>query len=105
MAYVKYLDIASSLGIEKGCVLHISSDISALLLSCMRNGEAFEPDLFIDSFIDAVGGDGVLLFPTYNWGFCSGKTFDCRQTPCDTGILAASALKRKDFKRTGHPIY
>jgi aminoglycoside 3-N-acetyltransferase len=109
MAYVKCADIAGFLGIEKGGVLHVSSNISALLVSCMRNGEAFEPSLlvgsFIDSLIGAVGCEGTLIFPTYNWGFCSGKTFDYRETPCGTGALAASALKRKDFKRTRHPIY
>ncbi|MCM1264210.1 MAG: AAC(3) family N-acetyltransferase [Butyrivibrio sp.] len=45
------------------------------------------------------------MFPTYNWDFCGGKTFDYKSTPCMTGTLGALALKRKDFVRTKHPIY
>jgi aminoglycoside 3-N-acetyltransferase len=104
MAYVKYSEIVKSLNIEKGGVLHVSSDVSALSLNCMRNGEMFDPNVFIDSITASVG-EGTLLFPTYNWGFCSGRTFDYRNTPCNTGILAAAALARDDFRRTRHPIY
>jgi len=46
-----------------------------------------------------------LIFPTYNWGFCSGKLFDYYITPSETGSLSNLALKRKDFRRTKHPIY
>jgi aminoglycoside 3-N-acetyltransferase len=105
MAYIKYLDIADCLEIKKGDALHVSSDVSALMLICMRNGEVFDPDLFVDSLIEAVGSEGSLLFPAYSWIFCSGNTFDYRNTPCRTGVLAASVLRRKDFRRTRHPIY
>ena len=105
MSYIKYSEIASRLNIKKGDILHLSSDISALAINGLRNGENFDANVFIDSFMDIIGSNGTLIFPTYTWDFCSGKTFDYRSAPCKTGVLAAATLKRKDFKRTRHPLY
>ena len=46
-----------------------------------------------------------MLFPTYNWDFCKGITFDYMNTPSKTGSLGSIALSREDFKRSRHPIY
>ena len=55
--------------------------------------------------IEIVGPTGTIILPTYNWGFCHGEVFDYRKTLGKTGGLGNIALKRKDFKRTKHPIY
>lgn len=46
-----------------------------------------------------------MLIPTFNWGFCKGKTFDYNKTCSESGALGNAALKRNDFVRTKHPIY
>jgi aminoglycoside 3-N-acetyltransferase len=100
-----YDKMLHQLDIHKGDILLVSSDIRKLILACMRQGEKFDVNLFLDSLINAVGEAGTLLLPTYNWDFCKGITFDYYKTPSQTGALGAAALERGDFKRSKHPIY
>jgi len=71
----------------------------------LRNEGKLDLNIFIDSLINKIGKNGTLLFPTFNWGFCSGETFDYNKTVSNTGALTNTALKRDDFTRTKHPIY
>lgn len=105
MEYTRLADIPRKLGVKKGDKLFISSAVRELLRVCRENGE--DPDLneLIDAFIEAVGEEGTLIFPTYNWGWCGGVTFDYKHTPSEVGALSQTALNRDDFKRTKHPIY
>ena len=103
--YISYKEIPSHLGLRRGGVVFVSSDITNLGLNCMEHGEKFSTNALIDAFLDTIGPNGTLIFPTYNWGFCQGKTFDYHKTKCETGALGITALKRPDFKRTRHPIY
>lgn len=103
--YISYKLIPSILGIEKGDIILLSSDITDLFLQCQEHGEVFDVNILLDHFQEAIGEDGTLLIPTYNWGFCQGKTFDYQKTPSKTGAIGNAALRRKDFIRTKHPIY
>ncbi len=103
--YISYREIPYKLGLKKGDVILLSSDITRLVYYSFKNRERFDINNFLDSFIDAIGKDGTLLLPTYNWDFCHGVTFDYLNTPSETGDLSVYALKRNDFKRTTHPIY
>jgi aminoglycoside 3-N-acetyltransferase len=103
--YISYERIVDYLDINEGDVLLVGSDITLLGLSAYYKGEQFVPNRFIDSIIRKIGQNGTLLFPTYNWGFCKGETFDYKNTVSRTGSLSNAALKRKDFVRTKHPIY
>lgn len=103
--YVSYSKIADHLDIKSGDIILVGSDIFKLMFTAKKHGEIFDADKFIDSFTKKLGNGGTLLFPTFNWGFCSGKRFDIRNTPSQTGYLSNVALKKNDFIRTGHPIY
>ncbi len=103
--YKSYQLLPSLMGLEKGDVVLLTSDITDLFLQCQEHGEVFSPNLLLDGFQEAVGDEGTLLIPTYHWGFCQGKTFDYRKTPGKTGALGNAALRRQDFHRTKHPIY
>lgn len=105
MNYISYKEIVKYLNIKNGDRILISSDITNLVITSQENNEKFEINEFINSIIDAIGENGTLVFPTYNWGFCKGKTFDYYKTRSKTGILGTTALKRTDFKRSNHPIY
>lgn len=105
MAYIKYLDLPKHWGLEHGDVVLLTSDIMQLMFTTMRNGERFDRDAFIDSILEAIGKEGTLLIPTFNWDFCHGVTFDYYKTPCKTGALGGFALGRADFRRTMHPLY
>lgn len=103
--YISYKKIPSVLKIEKGDVILLTSDITDLFLQCQENGEILDVNILLDNFQEAIGEEGTLLVPTYNWGFCQGKAFDYKKTPSKTGAIGNAALRRKDFTRTKHPIY
>ncbi|MCR4892706.1 MAG: AAC(3) family N-acetyltransferase [Lachnospiraceae bacterium] len=103
--YVSLKDIPKYFGLEKGDSVWLSSDIKSLLYSCIEHGDSRDMNVLIDGIIGEIGPEGTLLIPTFNWDFCKGKTFDIRTTPCKTGVIGKTALKRDDFKRTQHPIY
>ena len=103
--YVKLRDLAKELHIKKGDKLFVTSDIKELLYKAYENNDDTDLNVLIDGIIDIIGEEGSLVFPTFNWSFCGGKTFDYKKTPCKTGSLGTLALKRDDFKRTKHPIY
>jgi len=86
-------------------ILLVASDISMYAYDKAKETGHFKADELIDGYIDMVGKNGTLLFPTYNWDFCEGKTFDIREVNSQTGRLSNTALSRSDFIRTRHPIY
>ena len=97
--------IPSVLKIEKGDIVLLTSDITDLFLQCQDNGEFLDVNILLDHFQEAIGEEGTLLIPTYNWGFCQGRPFDYKKTPSKTGAIGNAALRRNDFIRTKHPIY
>lgn len=103
--YISYQKLPSILKIEKGDVILLTSDITDLFLQSQENGEILDVNILLDNFQEAIGEEGTLLIPTYNWGFCQGKAFDYKKTPSKTGAIGNAALRRKDFTRTKHPIY
>lgn len=103
--YISYKMIPFVLKIEKGDVVLLTSDITDLFLQCQDNGEILDVNILLDHFQEAIGEEGTLLIPTYNWGFCQGKPFDYKKTPSKTGAIGNVALRRNDFIRTKHPIY
>ncbi|MEC1743429.1 AAC(3) family N-acetyltransferase [Schinkia azotoformans] len=105
MSYIRLNEIFQKIEIGAGDILLIGSDITLLALESLRNGEKFNADNFIDCIIEKVGDNGTIMFPTYNWDFCKGVGFDYNKTLSKTGALTTAVLKRKDFKRTKHPIY
>jgi aminoglycoside 3-N-acetyltransferase len=105
MAYIPFLTAIEDIEIQKDDILLVSSNVVRLLKIMKDNEGLFDPNLIIDKLKAITGSEGTLLFPTYNWDFCRGLPFDYYKTPSMTGSLSRIALKRKDFKRTEHPIY
>lgn len=103
--YMELKHFWDKLGIEEGDIVFISSDVKRLLATARMHREPLDLNILIDALIRLVGKEGTVIFPTYNWDFCSGKTFDIKKTRCKTGSLGTVALKRDDFRRTQHPIY
>ena len=103
--YIPLSDYAKHMQIQKGDTIFISSDAKTMLLDALENESDMNLNLFIDGLLQAVGNEGTVVFPTYNWDFCKGKTFSYLKTKCKTGALGDIALKRSDFLRTKHPIY
>lgn len=103
--YIRLEEYPRYMGIKKGDTVFISSDVKIMLWDARENEGKMDLGLFIQALKDAVGDSGTVIFPTYNWDFCSGKAFDYKKTSCKTGALGMLALKQHDFRRTKHPIY
>ena len=97
--------IAEAIPLERGDCTLIASDIKNMCMD-MDYDEAKENlNRFIDLLKEKVGSEGTLLFPTYNWNFCKGVTFNYKKTHSKTGALSTIALRREDFTRTHHALY
>lgn len=106
MCYIKFRNIMREMKrVHEGDVVYVVSDILRLAKTAFENGENFSPDEFIDTILEKVGNTGTVLIPTFNWDFCRGVPFDYRNSPSQSGALGNTALRRKDFRRTCHPIY
>jgi aminoglycoside 3-N-acetyltransferase len=101
------------LGICKGDVLYVSSDIT-MPLRMAQEDLGFRDEESINNFLNAlidtikqvVGEAGTVLFPMYNWDFCKGVPFDSKTTKSKVGSLNNFVLKnRSEFRRTRHPLY
>jgi aminoglycoside 3-N-acetyltransferase len=92
-------------GVESGDFLLVHSSISRTLRHLKAAGEPSSPEVLLDSFLEAVGPEGTLLFPLFNFDFTQGHAFDIRSTPSQMGALTEAARARRDVVRTGHPIY
>ncbi len=91
--------------IGKGDCVYVVSDMLELAKAYREQGIRLDLNNLIDGIQQIVGKEGTLLFPTFNWDFCKGVGFDSHSTPVRTGALSKTALARKDFDRTAHPLY
>lgn len=103
--YITLQNLAANLHLNKGDNVFVTSDVKQLLYDLYEHNDETDLNILIDGIIDIIGEEGTLVFPTFNWSFCKGVTFDIKKTPCKTGSLGTLALKRNDFRRTKHPIY
>jgi aminoglycoside 3-N-acetyltransferase len=90
-------------GIQEGDTVLIHSSLKRTL---KRVGDISNPiEAIIKTFQNAVGPNGTLLFPLFNFSFTEGIPFDIRTTPSKMGALTEAARKMPGAMRTGHPIY
>lgn len=102
-SYINYSEIFNNIDfIERGDIVYVISDIFNLV-KIYR--EDFDVNVFLESLMTKVGKEGTILIPTFNWDFCQGKVFDYTKTKSQVGALGNASLRRKDYKRTKHPIY
>ncbi len=108
-----FINCLTELGIKKGDILYVSSDIKTLLFNMAteygiksKSGRNEALHELINTFQSAVGCEGTLLFPVFSWDWCRGKGFDIKNTKSEVGTLQNWVLEnRNDFTRTHHPIY
>lgn len=60
---------------------------------------------FVSIFKNAVGKDGSLLIPAYNYEFIKGKTFDPLNSESHVGYLSNFLLNSKKYPVTNDPIF
>lgn len=104
-AYIPYKEIARKLGIDKGDCLLLTSDILKLAMKARKHEKEFDVNAFINSFIDALGPEGTLLIPAFNFDLEHNDHYDIARTEPMTGALAVAAMKRSDFRRTSNALH
>ena len=103
--YVSYLEIPSMLGLSKGDIVYLSSDIMGFAWNAKQHGEIFDTNQLIDAFLEKITEEGTLLIPTFNFDFSNKGIYDYKNTRSTTGALGNVALNRSDFRRTKHPMH
>lgn len=98
-------DFINQLPIFNGDIVLFTSNAIQLGHYFYKNKQRFDSNNFFDLLLSKIGNQGTILFPTYNWDFCNGITFDYKKTPSKTGSISQAALKHPAFRRTKHPIY
>ncbi len=87
------------LGVQTGDTLLVHSSYKSL------GGVDGGPQTVIDALLAALGADGTLIMPSFNFDFNKGKQWDVRSTPSQMGILTEFVRKDPRAKRVFHPIY
>lgn len=92
-------------GLQPGDTVLIHANCIRAMVTLRRHGLPATPENVLRSLLQAVGENGTLLFPLFNFDFCSGKPFDIRRTPSQMGALSEAARLFDGAVRTAHPIY
>jgi aminoglycoside 3-N-acetyltransferase len=92
-------DSFRELGVEGGDTVLVHSSYKSL--GPVIGG----PRAVIDALQEALGPDGTLIMPTFNFGFCEGEPFDARTTRSHMGVLTELVRTDPNSKRVEHPIY
>ncbi len=108
-----FIKTCTELGVSKGDIIYISSDVTHLTLDAVRKcsirGKSGMDEFygqFVDALQEMVGDTGTLLIPMFTWSFCRGIPYDVKTTQGEVGVLGNWVLNnRTDFLRTEHPLY
>ncbi len=98
-------ELPQKCGVRPGMVVVLMADLTRMAWRSRRSGQAFSAAAPLDSFIHAVGPQGTVLVPTYNFDLRSGEAYDPLRTPPITGALGIAALAHPAFRRTSHPLH
>ena len=94
-----------SAGVEQGDTLLVHSSISRTLRRVVKMGGKADPTIIVESFLRALGEQGTLIAPLFNFEFTQGVPFDIRESKSAMGSFTETVRKWPGAVRTGHPIY
>ncbi len=94
-----------SAGVRAGDTLLVHSSLRRTLRECKDAGFDVDPIDVLTSLQRAVGNEGTLIFPLFNFDFAKSRFFDVRKTPSRMGALTEAARQNEEAVRTGHPMY
>lgn len=104
-AFMETIRKLDALEINLGDIILIHSSIGRIAKAISPDNPREFCEIFYKYLSEKVGAGGTLIFPTFNFGFCSGKPFSMKGTKSEMGALTNYILSRPEAKRTKHPIY
>jgi aminoglycoside 3-N-acetyltransferase len=93
------LDALHAVGVGPGDILYVTA-----FLAMLGNSHGIAEDT-IDALLNAVGPEGTVVMPAFNFDFCRKGAFDLATSPASTGILCEIFRQRHDAVRTAHPPF
>lgn len=88
-----------SVGVSAGDTIYVASSLAGL--SAMQDPIAET----LAALFDAVGEQGTIVMPTFNFAFCEGAPFDVGQTPSTCGQLTEAFRQLPGVMRSCSPPY
>jgi aminoglycoside 3-N-acetyltransferase len=92
-----FIEEFKKLGLQSGDFLLVHSAVEGISLAESMN--------CFNALLETVGPEGTVAFPTFNFAFCNGSTFDYKRTPSQMGMLTEMARRNPKASRILHPIY
>ncbi|MBN2052829.1 AAC(3) family N-acetyltransferase [Candidatus Woesearchaeota archaeon] len=102
--YNEFVDAIKKLGVKKGDVLFVYSDVSVFGKLATDNKELVMQAL-VEALKESIGESGTLILPAFSYSFCDKKDFDVEKSPSKVGVLTEYFRKLSDVIRTVQPIY
>ncbi len=93
------------MGISAGANVLLTADVTRISWLFRHRGARNAPRALLDAFLGAVGPEGTIVVPTFNYDLHSGESFDVRRTPTITGAFGQAALQHPAFARTANPLH
>ncbi len=94
-----------SAGIDPGDIVLVHSNLRRTIARYVRLGHKISVNDVLEALLSAVGNEGTLLFPLFNFVFTKGVPFNIKTTRSQMGVLTECARLYSGCVRTGHPIY
>jgi len=99
LTFEQLLNGFRELGVQEGDTLLVHSSYKSL-------GEVYDgPHTVIRALEAALGPEGTLIMPTFNFDFNKGAPWDVRTTPSKMGVLTELVRTDPRAKRVFHPFY
>ena len=95
----------SSLGIRPGSTVFVHAGLQAFgkLPAGMTRTSLCRP--IIDVLVRAVGKEGTVVMPTFNYEFCRGVPFNVQKSRSEVGTLSEFFRRERGVVRSRHPIF
>lgn len=93
------------MGVKPGDTVQLMADLTRIAWNARRAGGHFRASDLLNAFADAVGPNGDVLVPTFNFDLRDGEAFDMKRTRSISGALANAALDHERFQRTPHALH
>src|SRR3989344_8054231 len=95
----------SSLGIRPGSTVFVHAGLQAFgkLPAGMTRTSLCRP--IIDVLVRAVGKEGTVVMPTFNYEFCRGVPFNVQKSRSEVGTLSEFFRRERSVVRSRHPIF
>ena len=92
-------------GLRRGDKVLLHSNLKYLIKTLLNKKIIFNIYNIVDSILEYLGPEGILVVPTFNFEFCDGKLFSFLDTKSKMGILSETLRNKNKFNRTWHPVY